>query len=206
METHTFFCIDAHTCGNPVRVVAGGAPALDGNSASARRRLFIERYDWIRTGLMFEPRGHDMMSGSILYPPTRETAIPASSSSRPAAACPCAGTARSGPSRSRSSGAWSAPSLPGYPAPRHAGRRRRSGVWARQFRPCRRRPHPQRRVLPGRRRRHRYLPRDGRVDGRHRLRRELLRHRGAAARIPRHGRPDARRHPAPQPPTPQRAQ
>src|SRR6266540_2457105 len=27
---------------------------------------------WIRTGLMFEPRGHDMMSGSILYPPTRE--------------------------------------------------------------------------------------------------------------------------------------
>lgn len=29
----------------------------------------MEEYDWIRTGLMFEPRGHDMMSGSILYPP-----------------------------------------------------------------------------------------------------------------------------------------
>ncbi|HRG79141.1 MAG TPA: 4-hydroxyproline epimerase, partial [Cyclobacteriaceae bacterium] len=26
--------------------------------------------DWIRKGLMFEPRGHDMMSGSILYPPS----------------------------------------------------------------------------------------------------------------------------------------
>jgi 4-hydroxyproline epimerase len=71
MANHTFFCIDAHTCGNPVRVVAGGAPALTGESASARRQDFIARYDWIRTGLMFEPRGHDLMSGSILYPPTR---------------------------------------------------------------------------------------------------------------------------------------
>ena len=72
MADHTFFCIDAHTCGNPVRVVAGGASALSSASASARRQDFIARYDWIRTSLMFEPRGHDMMSGSILYPPTRD--------------------------------------------------------------------------------------------------------------------------------------
>jgi 4-hydroxyproline epimerase len=72
MSSHTFFCIDAHTCGNPVRVVAGGAPALVGDTASARRQFFLQHYDWIRTGLMFEPRGHDLMSGSILYPPTRE--------------------------------------------------------------------------------------------------------------------------------------
>jgi 4-hydroxyproline epimerase len=36
-----------------------------------KRAHFLAEYDWIRTGLMFEPRGHDMMSGSILYPPTR---------------------------------------------------------------------------------------------------------------------------------------
>jgi 4-hydroxyproline epimerase len=36
-----------------------------------RRQHFLAEYDWIRTGLMFEPRGHDIMSGSILYPPTR---------------------------------------------------------------------------------------------------------------------------------------
>ncbi len=65
----TFFCIDAHTCGNPVRVVAGGAPSLKGNTMMERRQHFLEQYDWIRTGLMFEPRGHDLMSGSILYPP-----------------------------------------------------------------------------------------------------------------------------------------
>ncbi len=71
MASHTFFCIDGHTCGNPVRLVAGGGPLLDGASMSERRQHFLKAYDWIRTGLMYEPRGHDMMSGSILYPATR---------------------------------------------------------------------------------------------------------------------------------------
>jgi 4-hydroxyproline epimerase len=72
VANHTFFCIDAHTCGNPVRVVAGGGPPLEGSTMSERRQHFLAEYDWIRTGLMFEPRGHDMMSGSILYPSTRD--------------------------------------------------------------------------------------------------------------------------------------
>jgi len=66
---HTFFCIDGHTAGNPVRLVAGGAPLLKGASMSERRQDFLARFDWIRTGLCFEPRGHDMMSGGFLYPP-----------------------------------------------------------------------------------------------------------------------------------------
>ncbi|MBE7684625.1 4-hydroxyproline epimerase [Tenacibaculum piscium] len=65
----TFFCVDAHTCGNPVRVVAGGGPNLIGANMSEKRQHFLKEYDWIRKGLMFEPRGHDMMSGSILFPP-----------------------------------------------------------------------------------------------------------------------------------------
>jgi 4-hydroxyproline epimerase len=73
MARHTFFCIDGHTCGNPVRVVTGGSiPALEGATMFERRQHFLSQHDWIRTGLMFEPRGHDMMSGSILYPPTRD--------------------------------------------------------------------------------------------------------------------------------------
>ena len=65
----TFDCIDAHTCGNPVRLVKSGAPELEGADIAEKRLHFMREYDWIRTGLMFEPRGHDMMSGSILYPP-----------------------------------------------------------------------------------------------------------------------------------------
>ncbi|WP_200979560.1 4-hydroxyproline epimerase [Echinicola sp. 20G] len=65
----TFSCIDSHTCGNPVRVVTGGVPFLEGENMFEKRQFFIENYDWIRRGLMFEPRGHDMMSGSMLYPP-----------------------------------------------------------------------------------------------------------------------------------------
>jgi 4-hydroxyproline epimerase len=64
-----FECVDAHTCGNPVRVVKTGKPALIGENMSAKRQHFLKEFDWIRTGLMFEPRGHDMMSGSILFPP-----------------------------------------------------------------------------------------------------------------------------------------
>ncbi len=68
---NSFFCIDAHTGGNPVRVVTGGSiPQLRGDSMSEKRQHFLAEYDWIRRGLMFEPRGHDMMSGSILYPPS----------------------------------------------------------------------------------------------------------------------------------------
>ncbi|AWK06294.1 4-hydroxyproline epimerase [Flavobacterium crocinum] len=70
MARKTFFCVDAHTCGNPVRVVAGGGPNLIGTNMSEKRQHFLSQYDWIRKGLMFEPRGHDMMSGSILFPPT----------------------------------------------------------------------------------------------------------------------------------------
>jgi len=65
----TYKCIDAHTCGNPVRVVTTGRPPLQGDSMSEKRQHFLREYDWIRRGLMFEPRGHDMMSGSFFFEP-----------------------------------------------------------------------------------------------------------------------------------------
>lgn len=70
----TFFCIDAHTCGNPVRLITSGHPILSGQNMSEKRQDFIQHHDWIRQALMFEPRGHDMMSGAFLYPPQSEDA------------------------------------------------------------------------------------------------------------------------------------
>ena len=69
MARSKFVCIDAHTCGNPVRVVTKGYPDLVGKTMSEKRQHFLKEFDWIRKGLMFEPRGHDMMSGSMLYAP-----------------------------------------------------------------------------------------------------------------------------------------
>jgi 4-hydroxyproline epimerase len=63
-----FTCLDGHTCGNPVRLVVEGRPELAGATMSDKRQDFLARLDWIRTSLMFEPRGHDMMSGGFLYP------------------------------------------------------------------------------------------------------------------------------------------
>lgn len=68
----TFHCIDAHTCGNPVRLVYRGGPVLEGESMLDRQQHFIAEFDWIRSSLMYEPRGHAMMSGSILYPSKRD--------------------------------------------------------------------------------------------------------------------------------------
>lgn len=74
MRKGTFYCIDAHTCGNPVRLVTSGHPNLRGDTMSEKRQDFLQHHDWIRQALMFEPRGHDMMSGAFLYPPCSDNA------------------------------------------------------------------------------------------------------------------------------------
>ena len=69
MSKYIFECIDAHTCGNPVRLILTEKPDLEGISMSEKRLDFLKKFDWIRKSLMFEPRGHDMMSGGMIFPP-----------------------------------------------------------------------------------------------------------------------------------------
>jgi proline racemase len=61
--------IDAHTAGEPFRVVTGGLPELPGDTILARRRYMRAHLDHLRTALMFEPRGHADMYGCIVTPP-----------------------------------------------------------------------------------------------------------------------------------------
>jgi trans-L-3-hydroxyproline dehydratase len=61
--------IDAHTAGEPFRVIVDGFPQLQGNTILERRRYAKEHYDHLRTALMWEPRGHADMYGCILTPP-----------------------------------------------------------------------------------------------------------------------------------------
>jgi len=69
MPKHIFECIDAHTCGNPIRLVVSGGPKLNGKTIGDKRQHFMAEYGWVLRGLMFEPRGHDVMSGSLLILP-----------------------------------------------------------------------------------------------------------------------------------------
>ncbi len=61
--------IEAHTAGEPFRVITGGFPALPGDTILARRRYAQENLEHLRTALMWEPRGHADMYGCILTPP-----------------------------------------------------------------------------------------------------------------------------------------
>jgi len=60
--------IDMHTGGEPLRVVVGGLPPIEGRNVLEKRRYFREHYDHLRTGLMWEPRGHADMYGAVITP------------------------------------------------------------------------------------------------------------------------------------------
>ena len=60
--------IDMHTGGEPLRVILDGFPAIEGSSVLEYRRFIRDRYDHLRTALMFEPRGHADMYGVIVTP------------------------------------------------------------------------------------------------------------------------------------------
>lgn len=66
-----FHAVDSHTEGMPTRVITGGVGVLPGATMNDKRLHVMNERDDLRTLLMFEPRGHSSMSGSILQPSTR---------------------------------------------------------------------------------------------------------------------------------------
>src|ERR1044071_6593776 len=60
--------IDMHTGGEPLRVIIDGLPPIEGQTVLEKRRYFREHYDHLRTGLIWEPRGHADMYGAVITP------------------------------------------------------------------------------------------------------------------------------------------
>lgn len=67
-------CIDMHTGGEPLRIPIHGLPPIHGSTVLEKRRYFRENHDDLRTGLMFEPRGHADMYGAIISDPSSSDA------------------------------------------------------------------------------------------------------------------------------------
>ena len=70
----TFHTIDTHTGGEPTRNVVGGIPVIPGSTMEEKMMYMREHCDWIRELLTYEPRGNDVMSGTIITTPCREDA------------------------------------------------------------------------------------------------------------------------------------
>ena len=66
---HYITCIDAHTGGEPLRIITSGFPPIPGDTILKKREYVNKHYDGLRKMLMLEPRGHSGMYGCILTPP-----------------------------------------------------------------------------------------------------------------------------------------
>lgn len=62
-------CVDSHTGGEPTRVVVAGLPPIPGETMYQKKRYLAAHFDWLRRGLLHEPRGHRDMFGAVILPP-----------------------------------------------------------------------------------------------------------------------------------------
>ncbi len=71
---HLITAIDSHTAGEPTRIVTGGLPHIPGESMAEKKNVLREKFDYVRTALIQEPRGYRDMFGAILVPPVSKEA------------------------------------------------------------------------------------------------------------------------------------
>lgn len=75
METTKWYsAMDTHSCGEPLRIITGGLPQLNGSSQHAKSLFFKRHFDSVRKLLLAEPRGHREMTGAIVTAPSTEAA------------------------------------------------------------------------------------------------------------------------------------
>jgi 4-hydroxyproline epimerase len=72
---HRIQAIDSHTGGEPTRVITAGGPDLGSGPLAQRRAIFRERFDHVRSAVVNEPRGSDVLVGALLCEPTDSTCV-----------------------------------------------------------------------------------------------------------------------------------
>ena len=72
--TRMINAVDSHTMGEPTRIVTGGIPSIPGKTMPEKKAYLEDNLDYLRTGIMLEPRGHNDMFGSIITPPVSKEA------------------------------------------------------------------------------------------------------------------------------------
>lgn len=72
--TKHIITVDYHVMGEPLRIVIGGFPFLKGDSIAAKKTFFAENFDYLRSALILEPRGHANMFGAVLCEPVNNIA------------------------------------------------------------------------------------------------------------------------------------
>jgi trans-L-3-hydroxyproline dehydratase len=68
----TIKTVDAHTAGEPLRLIVDGFPRVEGRTMLERREWVRENQDHLRRALMLEPRGHSDMYGALLTEPEHD--------------------------------------------------------------------------------------------------------------------------------------
>lgn len=64
--------LDSHTGGEPTRVIIDPVPELATGSMAERRTLFSLKFDALRSAVVNEPRGSDVVVGALLVPPAEK--------------------------------------------------------------------------------------------------------------------------------------
>lgn len=64
--------VDAHTAGEPIRIVTSGLPLIKGETMLERLEWFEKNLDEVRNLIMREPRGHRDMFGCVITPPASQ--------------------------------------------------------------------------------------------------------------------------------------
>src|SRR3954470_23847639 len=58
--------IDSHTGGEPTRVVVSGGPDFGKGSVAEQLAVLREKFDWVRSSIILEPRGSDVVVGAMV--------------------------------------------------------------------------------------------------------------------------------------------